>query len=122
MGDWALSPCVSTVLSGVCEWAGYYLVVDDVLPELGGSKAAVHNHRAPGRQRGEQSGDEAVHVEQRHDEQRPVVRRQLVGPLDVVQRARQVLVRQQHALRAGGRARRVHVPGRGRRGGGQGEQ
>ena len=46
---------------------------------------------------------EAMHMEQRHDQQRPVRRAQLVGCRDVGQRRRQVAVAQRHALGLAGR-------------------
>ena len=44
----------------------------------------MDHHRAPRRQRGEQAGNEAVDVEERHDEEGPVGGGQSVGGLDIL--------------------------------------
>ena len=69
--------------------------------------AGAARHAAPGGERGEERGDEAVNVEERHHVERAVGRRKLQCADDVAGRRAQVAVRQRDELRSRRRSRRV---------------
>ncbi len=86
----------------VCVWKPHGLLPcavsgQEVLPEGGGRKFVVlYDARAAREESGQQTSDEAVHVEQRHHDQHLVVWAQLVMAADVVHGCRQIAVCQWH--------------------------
>ena len=59
------------------------LVGDEVVPEFGGREAHGHYHRTFGEKGGQEAGEESMHVEKRHDQECPILRRQFIGELNV---------------------------------------
>ena len=82
-------------------------MVHELVPERARAKPRRQHDAAAGKQRGEQAAEQAVHVEERHHNERLIGRTQLVRLLDVVHRRRQVPVRQRHRLGPAGGAGRV---------------
>ena len=85
------------------------------LPQPGEEAEAVEagraDNRSAGRDRGQHGGDQAVDVEQRHDIEADVVRRQLQRPADMARRGGEVGVAQRHDLRPRRGARGVQHEG-----------
>ena len=79
-------------------------VCDEIFPEFGGRELWRYNNGTPRVQRCEEPGEEAVDMEEGHDEHGAVRGRQGVGCLDVLHCPCQVSVRQRHCFRSGGRS------------------
>ncbi len=80
-------------------------------PEVGGGELGGHDHGTAREERGQEAAEEAVDVEEGHDEHGAVGRGELVGLLDIPHGPGQVAVGEGHDLGAGGGAAGVEDEG-----------